>query len=318
MLLAIDLGGTKLSSAIFSADGAIQNRSYQLLAGLEGAAIGALMLKEINNQLLFASKNQIQIQAIGVSVPGISDQKKRTVWAPNIPGWEQYPLFDEISSLNKGLALSIESDRSCYILGEAWQGAARGAEHAIFLAFGTGIGAGILANGQVLRGAHDIAGAIGWLALAPSYQTKYQSCGQFEYYCSGEGIARLAQEKLSQQENYTGPLKGLEKLTAYEVFEAYAQADPLAQLIFDQCIEYWGMVVANMVSLFNPQKIILGGGVFGPAEIFITKIHEEAKKWAQPISITQYELLASALGNDAGLYGAAYAALKKLEKNNLR
>lgn len=311
-LLAIDLGGTKLSSAVFTKDGLMQNRSYRLLEKRQGHEIGALIKEEVLNQLQTAAQGKQEIHAIGVSVPGISDQKKNTVWAPNLSGWEQYPLYNEILQVSNGILPIIESDRACYILGETWQGAAIGAEDAIFMAVGTGIGAGILANGHIIRGSNDIAGAIGWLALKPSYQEKYKNCGQFESYTSGEGIARLAQELLAEKKDYTGALKDLNELTAYTIFTAHEQRDEIAIAVINQCIEYWGMAIANLVSLFNPQKIILGGGVFGPAVAFIPSIYLEAKKWAQPISSTQFELLPSALGTDAGLYGAAYAALKKL------
>lgn len=309
-LLAIDLGGTKLSSAVFTKDGLMQNRSYRLLEKRQGHEIGALIKEEVLNQLQTAAQRKQEIHAIGVSVPGISDQKKNTVWAPNLSGWEQYPLYNEILQVSNGILPIIESDRACYILGETWQGAAIGAEDAIFMAVGTGIGAGILANGHIIRGSNDIAGAIGWLALKPPYQEKYKNCGQFEYYTSGEGIARLAQELLAKQKDYTGVLKSLNELTAHTIFTAHEQGDEIAIAVINQCIEYWGMAIANLVSLFNPQKIILGGGVFGPAAAFIPSIYLEAKKWAQPISSTQFELLPSALGTDAGLYGAAYAALK--------
>lgn len=127
--------------------------------------------------------------------------------------------------------------------------------------------------------------------------TTYQPCGCFEFNASGSGIAKL-----------TG-------LPTPEVFKAYDQQDPGAKRIIDNAIECWGMAVANLVSLFNPEKIIFGGGVFGPALKFLEAIYEDAKKWSQPISIQQVKLEPSALGNDAGLYGAAYLLLK--DKTNV-
>ena len=100
-----------------------------------------------------------------------------------------------------------------------------------------------------------------------------------------------------------------DKLRSEDVFKAFENGDPLAIETFDQCIELWGMAVANYVSLFNPEKIILGGGVFGPAVQFIPRILEEAKKWAQPISITQVSLEATTLGKHAGLIGAGRLAM---------
>jgi glucokinase len=97
------------------------------------------------------------------------------------------------------------------------------------------------------------------------------------------------------------------------VFDAMEEEDPIATLIVRECISCWGMAAANLVSIFNPEKIIFGGGIFGPAAKFIKEIKIEATKWAQPISITQVEFETSRLGADAAVYGAGYLALKNLE-----
>lgn len=99
-------------------------------------------------------------------------------------------------------------------------------------------------------------------------------------------------------------------LSAKDIFDAYEMGDELSKKVIANAIECWGMAVANLVSLFNPEKIIFGGGVFGPALKFLDEIYIEAKKWAQPISIQQVQLQASALGSDAGLYGAGLLALR--------
>jgi hypothetical protein len=106
--------------------------------------------------------------------------------------------------------------------------------------------------------------------------------------------------------------KARSSVTARDVFEAAEAHDPLAQRVIADGIEFWGMATANLVSLFNPEKIIFGGGVFGPALRFLDSIMAEARKWAQPISINQVTLEGSLLGSDAGLYGAGFLALKSL------
>src|SRR5678815_4753324 len=115
--------------------------------------------------------------------------KTGKVWAPNIPDWGDYPLLEEVENVSGEIPVTIDSDRACYILGELWQGNARGCTDAIYLSVGTGIGAGILTDGKVLRGSHDIAGAIGWMALTRPFSEEYTDCGCFETYASGEGIA---------------------------------------------------------------------------------------------------------------------------------
>ncbi|MBC7188198.1 MAG: ROK family protein [Calditrichaeota bacterium] len=311
-MLALDLGGTKLATALFTEEGQAVHKEVAPLQQRSGRQVGALVCAQISALLKVAEDGGYVPQAIGVSVPGIYYAATGRVWAPNIPGWEEYPLLEEICSLpaTSRLAVTIDSDRAAYILGETWQGVAKGCRNAIFLAVGTGIGAGILVDGRVLRGHGDVAGAIGWLALDRPYRPEYKTCGCFEYYASGAGIARFAHELLARESDYQGPLRGKspEQLAAPDVFAAFAQGDELATRVLDQCIAFWGMAVANLVSLFNPEQIIFGGGVFGPAVQFLERIAEEAHLWAQPISITQVRLVASALGGEAGLYGAARLA----------
>jgi glucokinase len=313
-VIAIDLGGTKVAGALFNTEGKILHKDTGLLEKREGRQVGALLAGVVRTLLQNAASRGEHVDAVGVCVPGISYSRSGTVWAPNIPGWEEYPLRQELRSVveSDSTRLGIDSDRACYILGEVWQGSAKGARDAIFLAVGTGIGAGIMAGGEILRGANDIAGAIGWLALDRPFMKKYVACGCFEYHASGEGIARVTREMLAERKDYRGVLTSLpaEKITAREVFDAYDAHDPVAESVLGQSIEFWGMATANLVSLFNPEKIIFGGGVFGPAVRFLKEIMVEARKWAQPISITKVKLETSLLGSDAGLYGAGYLALQ--------
>jgi glucokinase len=319
-VIALDLGGTKLAGAVFTGSGKIIEKSLVPLAGRQGHAVGKLILSEIDALLAKARAKRIKVSAIGVCVPGISHSRSGNVWAPNIPGWKDYPLRRELESA-LGQRVVIDSDRACYILGETWRGVAQGCRNAIFLAVGTGIGAGILVDGQVLRGTHDIAGAIGWLALARPFRPEYVPCGCFEYHASGEGLARVA-KAMSTAKPRKAPGSGSkvfgqqtnELVTARDVFPAYDRGEPLARQVVAQAVEFWGMAVANLVSLFNPEIIILGGGVFGPATRFLDDIHAEATKWAQPIAIKQVRLEPSKLGSDAGLYGAAHLALHALDR----
>ncbi|HEX2964053.1 MAG: ROK family protein [Ignavibacteria bacterium] len=315
-VIGLDLGGTKLAGAIFSNDGKIIHKEVRPLEKRRGKDVGKLIQNLLLDFFSKAEEEKIKIEAVGACIPGISWSKTGKVWAPNIPEWDDYPLKEEIVSVlpDKSIKVDIDSDRACYILGEAWSGAAKGLKDAIFLAVGTGIGAGIMIDGRVLRGSNDIAGAIGWLALDRPFQQKYVSCGCFEYHASGEGIAKVAREFLMQDKDYHGVLgsKDINAVTAYDVFAAYKADDPIAVKTLKLAVEFWGMTVANLVSLFNPEKIIFGGGVFGPAVQFLDDIMQEARKWAQPISINQVTLSASEVGGDAGLIGAGYLALRSI------
>jgi glucokinase len=317
-LLGIDIGGTKIAFALFRNSGEIMDKNVITIDGRTGSDVGTLITVTAAGLLNEAEAMSNPVQAIGVSVPGISRQVSGTVWAPNIPGWEDYPLMKEIRSLAPSVPVIIESDRACYISAEVWKGNARGCSNAIFIAVGTGIGAGIIINGEILRGANDIAGATGWMALNRPFDSRYARCGCFEYYASGEGIALQAEELLKETKEYGGELKSIMpgKITAHDVFKAWRNGDSIAVMVIRQAVEYWGMAAANFVSLFNPEKIIFGGGVFGPAKEFIPAIMTEAEKWAQPISIKKVSFEASALAGDAGVYGAGYLAMKKLNQIN--
>ena len=314
-VIALDLGGTKLAAALMDAKGEIIFRSTVYLKKKKGKEVGKLILQQAEFMMQKANEKKQKVLALGICVPGIAHIKTGTVWAPNIPGWDDYPLQKELEQglSNRKIKIKIDSDRACYILGEVWKGNAAGHRDVIFLSVGTGIGAGILVNNQVLRGSQDIAGAIGWMALSKPFQQKFISCGCFEYNASGEGLAKVAKEwlPLKKYANSLLQQKGSDQLTAKDIFAAYEADDKLAAAVLKQAVEYWGMAVANLVSLFNPEKIIFGGGVFGPASKFLNDIFKEALKWGQPVSMQQVKLETSALGSDAGLYGAGYLAIKE-------
>lgn len=307
-VLAFDLGGTKFSGAIVDLNGSVLRKSFSQLEKRKGDEVGSLIVQQVRELMASAKAEGIRIEGAGICVPGISYTGTGRVWAPNIPGWDNYPLGERMrEAIPSEIPVVIESDRSCYVQGEVWKGNAQGCRNAIFLAVGTGIGAGILADGRVIRGGRDIAGAIGWLALDRPFDEKYVSCGCFEFHASGEGIAKVAREFLAEDNSYNGALrkKSPDEISSKDVFEAYDAKDSLAVKVLNQAIEFWGMASANLVSLFNPEKIIFGGGVFGPAIRFLDDIYREAKRWAQPISITQVSFVPSALAGDAGLIGAA-------------
>jgi len=320
MIAGLDLGGTKLAEAIFSDEGEIFHKDVHELKGREGSGVGAMVGERLEALLAISGH---EVDAVGVSVPGIYFKDHGSVWAPNIPGWESYPLLSELQNgAGSKVKVVIDSDRACYILGEVWQGAAQGLRDAIFIAVGTGIGAGIMSDGNVLRGAHDISGAIGWLALDRPYLRRYKNYGCFEYQASGAGIARMACDYLEDDGAYAGVLRSMppEEITAKDVFNAYGRNDGIARQVIRNAVEFWGMAAANMVSLFDPDKIIFGGGVFGPAADLIGDIRTEAQKWAQPVSFKKVSMEVSTLKGDAGLYGAgmlALSALKKQEGDNV-
>jgi glucokinase len=312
--IGIDLGGTKISSAIFDHEGSVISKNLVYIENRSGGEVGSLIREQVVNLLNYSRENHFTVSGIGISVPGISYPETGRVWAPNIPGWNDYPLRDDILPVIRDLRINvfIDSDRACSLLGEVWKGNARGCRDVVSLLVGTGIGAGIMVNGEIVRGSGGAAGAVGWLALDRPFREEYASCGCFEYRASGNGIAKVAREFIKRETHYHGMLrsKPVGEISAHDVFDALNEGDPLARNVMDQAIECWGMTVANLVSLFNPEKIIFGGGIFGPALFFLDDIYKEALKWAQPVSIKNVTLEGSALGSEAPLYGAAFLPLK--------
>lgn len=322
MYIGLDLGGTKVSGALFTENNTMLFSETMYLDGREGDSVVELIFTLCDKIIDRGGIKSDHTKNIGICVPGIAYSKTGKVWAPNIPKWDNYPLRDKLYERYTNSNVMVESDRTCYILGEVSQGAAKDCENAIFIAVGTGIGAGILIDGRVLHGASDIVGATGWMALWPPYNTEWDSSGCFESNASGVGIAtqatKLVKEAISKREK-SGLLGKypLAQITSREVFAAYKEHDPIAVQVINRAIELWGMAAANFVSLFNPQMIIFGGGIFGPAANLIDHIYKEATKWAQPIAIKQCQFAATKLEDTAGLYGAgAIARLGQLKTAN--
>lgn len=231
------------------------------------------------------------IAAIGVAVPGIYYAATGLVWAPNLPGWDHIPLRDDLAD-KLPVPIVLDSDRAAYVTGEYWLGVARGLTDVIFLAVGTGIGAGIISGGRLIRGAGDIAGAVGWFALDPRAKEIYKHVGCFEAEAAGPSLARRAGGGL----------------TTESIIERTRQGDPAARQIVDETVQYLAMGVANLVSVLNPQMIVLGGGLMRAGGLFLEPLRREMLQWAQPIAAKQVRIELSALGDDAGLLGAARLA----------
>jgi glucokinase len=312
-VIGLDLGATKLAGALFDPNGTVLERGVAFLDGRKGDEVGRMILERLASLRSGAATRGLAVEAVGVSVPGIARQDDGTVWAPNIARWDRYPLRERLrAELGPSCPVVVESDRAASILGEVARGAARGCRHAIFLAVGTGIGAGIMVDGAILRGAHDIAGAIGWMGLDRPYRAAYRTCGGFESHASGAGIARVTRELLAAEPQYQGPLSAVapDRVTAHDVFDAFAAGDPLAAQVVDNAVECWGMAVANLVSLFDPEMVVIGGGLFGPAVGQLDRIVAEARQWAQPVSFSRVAVCTSALGPDACLIGTGELALR--------
>lgn len=180
--LVVDLGGTKIAAACVRTSGAITHRSSAATPREGGKAVIQAIIDVIR------SLPMKRVCSIGVDVAGLA-YPDGAVWAPNIPGWEHMPL-GRLLTAQFGLPVLIESDRNACVVGEAWRGAARDCQDVVFVAIGTGIGAGIISGGRLLRGAGELAGCLGWMSIEPHFLQKYKQCGCLEFHAAGPGMAR--------------------------------------------------------------------------------------------------------------------------------
>jgi glucokinase len=306
----IDVGGTKISSALFTADGKMIDRRKILIEKGKAEKPVQQIIGIIRNLEANAKKRKGEIRAVGICIPGVVFQKNSLVWAPNISGWDHFPLRDRLQEKIKA-PLILDSDRSAYVLGEQWCGVARGKKDVVFLAVGTGIGAGIIAGGQVLRGCQDISGAVGWFALDPRFRSEYAAMGCFEAEASGSAVGRRAIELLKAGEpSLMNDLvnREIEKITAETVVTAARAKDPLACEIIATTVSYLAMGIANIVSILNPEMVVLGGGLFQAGDLLLRPIRKEFKTWAQPLAARKVRIELSSLGENTGLYGAGKLA----------
>ena len=283
-VLAVDLGGTKTSTALVGEAGRAQERRKKP-AGRS--------LKESVAQIVEAiAECASRPAAVGVILPGIYDARTGRAWCPNLWGRDEVPLKDALEA-EIDIPLAADCDRSGYVMGESWLGAARGLNDVVYVAVGTGVGVGILSGGEVIRGAHGIAGAAGWMAVGPEWREEYERRGGWESEAAGPAVA-----------------KAFGASDAEAVVSAARGGDERAIGVLERAARYTGRGVANLISILDPEMVVLGGGLLkGAQEWMLPVIREETLRWAQPISARRCKLEMTELGEDAGLLGAARLAL---------
>jgi glucokinase len=314
----VDVGGTKVSWALFDSEGRPSARGKTALDPKGGEAAVGQIAAIIRALAQAAEKEGGTLTTTGVCVPGIVFRLTGLVWAPNIPAWDHFPLGEKIRGL-VDFPLVIESDRSAYVLGEQWSGVARGLNDVVFLAVGTGIGAGIISGGRLCRGSDDIAGAVGWFGLDPRFKEEYARTGCFEAEASGSAVGRKARDRLragtvSEMTSLAGG--SVDRVTAETVAAAARAGDAAALELMAETAAYLGMGVANIVSLLNPEMVVLGGGLFQAGDILLEPVRREFLRWGQPLAARSVRVELSRLGEDAGLHGAARLAWNSLKGEN--
>ncbi len=315
-VLAVDLGGTKTAAALVSTEGAIQLRK-QTPTCQEGPHKGIEQIAALLRGLLDESGvSAREVLGIGIGIPAVlAAETDHVIWGPNLRGWRDVALKPELEQ-RLGLPVTVEYDGHTAILGEWWQGAAQGFRSIAEVIIGTGIGGGLILDGHLIRGTNRLAGAVGWLTLttnAACADDVGRAIGHWESLAAGPGIARRAQT-LSRQYPDSPLAQQFSELTARDVFDADQNGDPLARRVIDETADLIGLGVANLVSLVNPEIVILGGGIGANCgQRLLPRIRNVVQRWAQPVSAESVILAVSRLGADGGLYGAAYAVLNRIQ-----
>jgi len=324
-VLGLDLGGTKIAAGVVNSRGKLfsnvrietpANGVQQDLAALFDAAHAAVKA---------AKTPWKRIRAVGVGVPGAFDPHAETVWAPNLPGWSKVRLKYLLGNAFER-PVFVESDRNVQALAEAWLGfgAERQIRNLVFLTVGTGIGAGLIAEGRLIPGAHGVAGAAGWMVIDRRWKREYGRVGCFEALGAGPAVARLGRLAWEREQRGEVPiqdfqsqvrdLKSQNDITAEVVAAAARRGDQAARRILEEVGTNLGLGVANIVCLLNPEVVVLGGGLAGIGSPLLAPLRRALRQWGQPLGRRQVRIALSRLGEKAGILGAARYALIKLEE----
>ena len=307
-IVGIDVGGTNIVVGTVAEDGSevLGLVSQPTLAEQGADAVVARIVKLARASM--AEARGREIAGVGIGSPGPLDTKTGVVLlTPNL-GWINMPLRDRVASA-LGLPATLDNDANCAIFGEWWRGAARGVDHVVGLTIGTGIGGGIVLGGQIYHGASDIAGEIGHMTIdANGRRCKCGNDGCLEAYASGpaiaaravEGIASGAETALPQ---YVGG--DLSRITAQVVYEAAHDGDAYALEMVRETAKLLGAGVANIVNIFNPEIVVICGGVTLAGEKLFGPLRSEVQRRAFKPAWEVCRIVPGVLTGTAGVYGAA-------------
>jgi len=314
-MIGIDIGGTKCVVSY----GISENDKLQII---DKHRFATTTVKKTTDNILSEVKKIMKkhdltssnTEAAGISCGGPLDSRKGIVMSPpNLPGWNNIPIV-KIVEEKTGIKTAIQNDANACALAEWKFGAGKGTQNMVFLTFGTGLGSGLILNGQLYSGTNDNAGEIGHLRLSEFGPVGYGKAGSFEGFASGGGIAQLAKmkirEKLQMGESVEWcPEEKLESITAKVVAEAANQGDKLAKNIFDLSSSYLGRGLALIIDILNPEMIVIGS-IYARNEkiirpVMIKAIEKEALLLARNVCNIKPAELGEQIGDYAALSVAA-------------
>ena len=304
----IDLGGTTVKIAYFDDKGTMLDK-WEIPTVIANG--GAQILPDIAASIRsYMETNQIDaasILGLGIGVPGPVNAKGVVNKCINL-GWGVFNIAEELNQLT-GFPVKAGNDANVAALGEFWKGGGQGCDNMVYETLGTGVGGGIVVEGNLLHGAHGSGAEIGHLCVNTE-ETVRCNCGNYgcvEQYCSATGIVRLAKLYLANNDTATA-LRGIENLTCKDIFDAAKAEDSAALAILDQVYAYMGLFLGNVCSTVNPEVVVIGGGVSKAGDMLVKGVEPYFHKHVFHAAGGARFAMAS-LGNDAGAYGAFKLAL---------
>jgi glucokinase len=310
-VVAVDIGGTKIMTALFKADGKMLAKDVRPTLVSEGVDAVIERLCAAINEILADNKMSLsQIGAIGIACAGGIDTGKGIVVtpSPHLPGWADLPLA-EIVKKKTGVLAYLVNDASAAALGEQRYGAGRGVKNLILFTLGTGIGGGIIIDGKLYLGARGGAGEFGHMTVeADGLQCDCGNIGCLEKYASGTAVARDAIERISRgaKSSLIDMAGGkIDEITAEMVGKAAQSGDNLAREAIARTAYYLGIGMVNIVNIFNPEMVVIGGGMSALGEMIIAPGRKMVAERPYSINAQSVRVVTGRLGNEAGVYGAA-------------
>ena len=261
------------------------------------------MAKALKNKMSEKGIVPSQVSGIGIGIPAPVDEKGIVQNTANL-GWGYKEVSREMEELT-GMKVAAGNDANVAALGEMWLGAGKGHKNLIMVTLGTGVGGGVIVNGQPLTGSHGAGGEIGHLCVNYN-ETEQCGCGKrgcLEQYASATGIARLAKKRLAK-DGTESVLRGVEKVDAKAVFDALKEGDKLSEEIVEEFGAYLGHAMANLAVVTDPSVIVIGGGVSKAGDILLGYIEKYFKEMVF-FANEETKFALAELGNDAGICGAA-------------
>lgn len=318
-VLAVDLGGSKILSAVVDHRGKILASDLRLTHAEKGVkSVITGILKSVE---AVADKSGIppgRFTAIGLGAPGISNPRKGIIYrSPNLPDWCDVPLQDEVEK-GTGKKVFLINDANAAALGEMRYGAARGCRNFIYITISTGIGGGIIINGKLYTGSAGMAGEIGHIVVEPDgLPCNCGGSGCWELYASGTAMARRAREEIGKgRKTVLKDLAGgdMGKITAPLVKKAADRGDRLARQLIADTARYIGIGLGGLIDIFNPELIVIGGGLANMGDVLLSPAYEEAKRRSYPEAYRATRFAVAELGANSGVLGAAVYAQSELNK----